>query len=166
MMREKESNQKVEEKTVQNEKATIVSVKNLDNQNSELVKEFDGTKESIQEMLNFIGEFVDDQGLPPEFKNKLLIVGDELLSNVVKHGYEEKGGPVTIELTFDANAHVFCFTIIDQAKEFNQLDVNIIKDVNALTIGGYGISIVKKIMDEYTYRYLDGKNILVLKKKV
>ena len=25
---------------------------------------------------------------------------------------------------------------------------------------------VKKIMDEYTYRYLDGKNILVLKKKV
>ena len=71
-MREKESNQKVEEKTVQNEKATIVSVKNLDNQNSELVKEFDGTKESIQEMLNFIGEFVDDQGLPPEFKKQII----------------------------------------------------------------------------------------------
>ena len=60
----------------------------------------------------------------------------------------------------------FCITVIDTAKEFNQLEVDIVdKDKPHIRVGGLGVSIVKNIMTDYAYDHINGKNILVLKKK-
>ena len=59
-------------------------------------------------------------------------------------------------------------TIIDKAKAFNQLEVNnkeVSGDVKELKVGGLGLIIVKKIMDEYAYDRINDKNILMLKKR-
>lgn len=131
-------------------------------------KEFNATIKEIAEMTAFISNFCDKQKISGEFKNKLLIVGDELLSNIVKHGYENKGGEVFIRLLYNIDTKEFGFTIIDRAKAFNQLEVDkpiITGDVQNVKPGGLGLIIVKKIMDEYAYDRINGKNILVLKKK-
>ena len=149
----------------QSDDITFVTLKYRGGRFSYQEKEFKGTKETISQMLDFISNFAEEQDFPEGFKNKLLIVGDELFSNIVRHGYEGKGGPIFLRLLFNEDLNEFYLTIIDKAKKFNQLEVNIVNDEKRPRIGGLGISIVKKIMDEYAYDHINGKNILVLKKR-
>ena len=128
--------------------------------------EFYGNKENIGDMLDFINKFATENQFPISFTNKLLVVGDELFSNIIKHGYGEEGGPIFVRLLFNEDTKEFCIIVIDQAKEFNQLEVDLVDDDKPrVRVGGLGISIVKKIMTDCSYDHINGKNILVLKKK-
>ena len=130
-------------------------------------KRFVAKKENIQEMLSFIKDFSEKHNFPDDFKMQLLVVGDELFSNIIKHGYENKGGEIFVRLLFNNDKNEFVLTIIDRAKEFNQLAVDNLTYNNGkpLEAGGLGIAIVKSIMSEYAYDRISGKNILVLKKR-
>jgi anti-sigma regulatory factor (Ser/Thr protein kinase) len=97
-----------------------------------------------------------------------MIVGDELISNIIKHGYGTEKGDILLRLLFNEETNEFYLTIIDHAKPFNQLSV----ENQALTgtevptqVGGLGIFIVKQIMTECAYDRVNGRNILVLKKR-
>lgn len=129
-----------------------------------LEKEFVGKKENIPTILDFIIAFAKEHAFPESFTNKILIVGDELFSNIIKYGYEDNGGPITVKLSFNEEISEFILTIIDSAKEFNQLAVN--NEINGLRIGGLGIFIVKQIMDECSYKRENNQNILSLKKSL
>ena len=128
---------------------------------------FDGKKENIRDMIGFIEKFSDKHEFPVEFKNKLLIVGDELFTNIVNHGYENQGGEIFVRLLFNKTNNEFALTVIDRAAAFNQLAVNnpeVGSDPKTQKVGGLGLILVKKIMDEYAYDRVNDKNILVLKK--
>ena len=129
-----------------------------------LEKEFVGKKENIPTILDFIIAFAKEHAFPESFTNKILIVGDELFSNIIKYGYEDNGGPITVKLSFNEEINEFILTIIDSAKEFNQLAVN--NEINGLRIGGLGIFIVKQIMAECSYKRENNQNILSLKKSL
>ena len=129
-----------------------------------LEKEFVGKKENIPTILDFIIAFAKEHAFPESFTNKILIVGDELFSNIIKYGYEDNGGPITVKLSFNEEISEFILTIIDSAKEFNQLAVN--NEINGLRIGGLGIFIVKQIMSDYSYKRENNQNILTLKKSL
>ena len=131
---------------------------------------FKAFKENVNDMLTFIGDFGKNLNFPEDFNNKLIIVGDELISNIVKYGYENGGGDIYIRLLFDYDKKEFAITLIDRAKEFNQLEAAdkekvVGNDVKKQEIGGLGLLIVKNIMNECAYDRINGKNILVLKKR-
>ena len=131
-------------------------------------KRFDAKMENIQDGLTFVEEFCLKQEVSAEFRNNLLVVADELFSNIVKYGYENNGGEVFTRVLYNKDKKEFVITIIDRAPAFNPLDVNndpINGDVQDQRIGGLGILIVKKIMTEYAYDRINNKNILVLRKK-
>lgn len=130
-------------------------------------KFFKATKEESANMLGFISDFSVKHNFPEEFKNQLMVVGDELISNIINHGYENNGGPIFIRLLFNESKKEFVLTIIDRAPEFNQLTVEdspIQGDAKKQKIGGLGILIVKNIMNDSSYQRVNGKNVLVLKK--
>ena len=150
----------------QSDDITFITLKYRGGSYTYIEQEFNGIKANIAEMLSFIKDFAIDNKFPDNFTNKLLVVGDELFSNIVKHGYEGNGGPIFVRLLFNEDTKEFSLTIIDKAKEFNQLDVDILNtEGKKLRVGGLGISIVKNIMTEYAYDHINGKNILVLKKR-
>jgi sigma-B regulation protein RsbU (phosphoserine phosphatase) len=131
-------------------------------------KFFEGKMENVQTGLEFVESFCDAQGINMEFKNSLMVVADEIYSNIVKYGYKQSGGDVFTRLFYNKDKQEFVMTIIDKAPAFNQLDINnapIEGDVSDRPVGGLGILIVKKIMTEYAYDRINNKNILVLKKK-
>ena len=130
-------------------------------------KLFEATKQDSANMLSFISDFSTRHNFPEEFKNQLVVVGDELISNIINHGYENNGGPIFIRLLFNETKKEFVLTIVDSAIEFNQLAVEdspIQGDAKKQKIGGLGILIVKNIMNDSSYQRINNKNILVLKK--
>ena len=152
----------------QSDDITFVTMKFQESHYTFEEKGFNAKKDNIPEMLDFISEFGEQHKFPEAFKNQLLIVGDELFSNIVKHGYKNEGGEINVRLLFDDDKNEFVLTIIDKAQAFNQLKVNNPKvgsNAKKQTIGGLGLIIVKKIMTEYAYDRINGKNILVLKKR-
>ncbi len=151
----------------QSDDITFVTMKFQGSDYSYQEKSFDAKMENVPDMLNFISDFGKGFNFPEDFRNKLVIVGDELFSNIIKHGYEDNGGVIFVRLLFDKDKNEFALTVIDKAKPFNQLEVNnpeVGSDAKTQTIGGLGIMIVKKIMTEYAYDRINDKNILVLKK--
>lgn len=129
---------------------------------------FDATLDNIQPALDFMEEFCAKHNFPKEFRNNLLVVGDELFSNIVKYAYDNKGGEIYVRVLYNIDKKEFVLTVIDRGPEFNQLEVNndmVSGDVENQRIGGLGILIVKKIMSQYAYDHINGKNILVLRKK-
>ena len=129
---------------------------------------FSAVQDEMLNMLDMIKTFGDEHKFPDSFKNQLLIVGDELLSNIIKHGYGGEKGDILLRLLFNEETNEFYLTIIDHAKPFNQLSV----ENQAITgtevptqVGGLGIFIVKQIMTECAYDRVNGRNILVLKKR-
>ena len=127
-----------------------------------------GTLENIPEMLKFIGDFCDEHELK-SLKNNLLVVGDELISNIVKYGYKDSQGDVFVRLLYNVSKQEIIITIIDTGIPFNQFEVNnspIEGDITNREEGGLGILIVKNIMTEYAYDRIYDKNIITLKKKI
>ena len=130
-------------------------------------KVFDCRMENLPDMLALLRTFCDEQNLDKDFKRNLLIVGDELFSNIIKHGYKGEGGPMTVRLLYNLDKKEFVMSIIDKAPEFNQLEVNntpVHGNPKDIPIGGLGILIVKQIMTECAYDRINKKNILVLRK--
>ena len=154
--------------TEQSDDITIMTLQYRGDECVYIEKSFDGKLDNIAGGLANIEEFCDENNVDKEFKNKLLVVADELYSNIVKYGYEDKGGPVFTRLLFNKDKNEFVITIIDKAPAFNPLEVNnspLEGDVASQKIGGLGILIVKRIMTEYAYDRINNKNILVLRKK-
>lgn len=130
--------------------------------------QFEATKENIQPALDLVREFVSTNIHDKTLINNIIIVGDELISNIVKYAYKDGTGEIYIRLMFNLTKKEFFFTIIDMGVEFNQLEVNnnpLEKDDDR-PAGGLGILMVKRIMDSYTYDRINGKNILVFVKKL
>ena len=152
----------------QSDDITMITLKYHGDRYSYSEQRFDARKDNIPLMLNFIKDYCQKYNVDEMFASNLQVVGDELFSNIVVHGYENKGGVIFIRLLFNEDKKELVFTVIDKAKAFNQLEINnnpLEGDANKQKLGGLGILIVKNIMSEYAYDRINGKNILVLRKR-
>ena len=62
---------------------------------------FPGKEENIPEMLDFLKEFGKEQNFEESFINNLAVVGDELISNIIKYGYKEEQGKIYLRLLYN-----------------------------------------------------------------
>ena len=89
---------------------------------------------------------------------------EEVFVNVCQYAYEGTG-TVEVSLSNDKSKVIFVFK--DNGKPFNPLekaDPNITATSEEREVGGLGIFMVKKIMDNVSYEYKDGFNCLTLEK--
>ena len=152
----------------QSDDITIITLKYHGDECFYVENRFDAKMDNIPKALDFVADFCVRYQLSEEFKNNLLVVADELYSNIVKYGYQNNGGEIFSRLLFNKDKNEFALTVIDRAPAFNQLEINnspLEGDPEDKKVGGLGILIVKKIMSEYAYDRINNKNILVLRKK-
>ena len=151
----------------QSDDITFVTMKYVGGKYAYKEKTFAAKKENVPKMLDFIADFAEVHKIDEVFKNQLLIVGDEVFSNIINHGYKNNGGEIFAHQSFDKKKKEYVLTVIDAAPEFNQLTVNneeYKKDDKNPPVGGFGIMLLKKIMSECSYDRINQKNILILKK--
>ena len=114
-------------------------------------------------------ESVSKEWRLPDFVTlNLNLVLEELFSNIVFYGYEDENEhEIRVLLSFENK--VITLQVEDDAREFNPLLVAhpvIDGPIEEREIGGLGIHLVRRIMDEITYEHQEGKNILTLRKKI
>jgi serine phosphatase RsbU (regulator of sigma subunit)/anti-sigma regulatory factor (Ser/Thr protein kinase) len=129
---------------------------------------FRGEKENLPKMIGLIEDFAHEMKIEEGFIGKLCVVADEMLSNIIKYGYAEVTDDIFIRLLYNQDENEFVMTLIDRAEEFNPFSVDnkpIDGNYAKRAEGGLGILIVKNLMSEYAYDYINHKNIVTLKKK-
>lgn len=92
---------------------------------------------------------------------------DELMSNIVKYGYVKQPGPVTVSVIAKDDPRGVCIRFEDEGIPYNPLnkeDPDVSLSAEDRSIGGLGIFLVKKTMDDIKYAYENGKNILTIAK--
>ena len=100
---------------------------------------------------------------------QIAVAIDELFGNIAKYAYKDGAGKVEVQVEVTGEPPVAAVTFIDSGIPYNPLkkaDPDITLSAKERSIGGLGIYIVKKTMDEIWYDYRDGKNVVTIRKKL
>lgn len=109
-------------------------------------------------------EMPTDEGLL--FKIRLSV--EEVVENIVRYAYENGLG--WLETNVERNPKTTLTIILkDAGVPFNPLakeDPDLTLSAEDRPIGGLGIFLCKQLMDNVTYKYVDGCNVLTIQKEV
>ncbi|MDJ0817191.1 MAG: ATP-binding protein [Desulfobacterales bacterium] len=100
--------------------------------------------------------------------SRINICLDELFTNIVSYGFEDDSEHV-IEFTINVDNNLVTINIEDDGMEFNPLKKihpDFPENVEDAKIGGLGIHIIRKLMDNVSYQRKKGKNRLIMKKMI
>ena len=123
--------------------------------------------ENLDPLIQFILEGARESGYDENTIAELHLVAEEAMVNIINYAYE--GGSGDIILTVGSGNGMFSINIKDGGKAFNPLekeDPDITIPIEDRPIGGLGIFLIRKIMDDLAYARVDDTNILTLKKKL
>lgn len=123
----------------------------------------DATTENIGVATDFVDEFLDETDCPMKAKMQLDIAIDELLGNIAHYAYKDEVGKAIVRVEMLENPKAVCITFIDSGIPYNPLekpDPDTTLSSEDRTIGGLGIFMVKKNMDDMEYNYCNGQNRL------
>ena len=125
--------------------------------------------ENVDKVTEFVNEVLEEKDCPLKVQMQLDVAIDEIFGNIAYYAYGKGSGNATIQIEMEDNPPKITLTFIDQGIPYNPLvskDPDITLDIEDREIGGLGIFLVKKTMDELSYEYVDGQNILTMKKEL
>jgi anti-sigma regulatory factor (Ser/Thr protein kinase) len=112
--------------------------------------------------------FAKRHHIPEDVLQKINIVFDELLSNIVSYAYlDDQGHQIEIEVKLEDNT--LTITISDDGVPFNPFSAeapDTSLPLEERPIGGLGVHFVRNIMDEYRYYRRGDRNVVVLSKRI
>jgi anti-sigma regulatory factor (Ser/Thr protein kinase) len=116
-----------------------------------------------QRLYDFLAQGLDQVPVTKEFRHDLKLVAEELLANIINHGYEDNSeARIDIELAVDENSVRITFT--DSGPAFNPLTSQAREAPSDLSEGGMGILLVKSLTDEQYYKRENKLNVFTVTK--
>lgn len=131
------------------------------------------TFEASVDRIPWLTEQVDGllEGLdcPMRAQMQIDVAIDELMANIASYAYGTGKGEVTVRFDFESGDRTVVLTFIDSGIPYDPLakpDPDVTLAVEKRSVGGLGIFLVKKTMDDMTYARLDGHNVLTIRKRI
>lgn len=131
-------------------------------------KRFNPIKDRSSEIVAFLMSS-PDMPKDEELRFKIELSIEEAVENVVQYAYEGGIGWLEAGTKLDDKTLVLTIELRDAGVPFNPLekdDPDITLSADERPVGGLGIFLCKSMMDSISYRYEDGNNVLVMKKRV
>jgi serine/threonine-protein kinase RsbW len=119
--------------------------------------------ENLGGWVKSISDCAESQGFDRKRISGIELAGEEAFVNICNYSYPGKPGDV--EAIFGLDGNRFIIEIIDTGIPFNIAslpDPDITADADDRKIGGLGIFLIKKMVDEVRYRRENNRNILSL----
>lgn len=129
----------------------------------------DATIENVPAVTAFVDEQLEQLDCPMKTQIQVDVAIDELFGNIAHYAYNPEVGPATVRVEVTENPLAVVITFSDNGVPYDPLakeDPDITLSAEEREIGGLGIYMVKKSMDDISYEYRDGKNILKIKKNI
>ena len=128
-------------------------------------KDFSITQESFGEVMGYIRSTLEGLGCPANVIRDMEICSSEILSNVDMYAYQGKGGELGVSVSIRNRRAKVVFR--DKGPEYNPLlkdNPDIEMRIKDHKVGGFGLFIVRKMMDEVKYDRIDDYNMLTIKR--
>jgi len=132
------------------------------NYSFELKRNLSELKALCEHLINF-GQIT---GLSKDCLWEMNICLDEAFTNIVSYGFADDMEHL-IKFTIGRDNDVLILRVEDDGIPFNPLaqkDPETATDLLNIKVGGLGVHIIKKLMDDICYKRNQGKNKLILKK--
>jgi sigma-B regulation protein RsbU (phosphoserine phosphatase) len=109
-------------------------------------------------------EFADGLGLAAGVSQKVSIVLDDLLNNIISYGYsDDEDHQIDIDVTYTPGRLIIAIT--DDGMPFNPFDQvgpDTSLSIEERDIGGLGVLLIKELMDEFHYQRHSNSNVVTL----
>ena len=123
--------------------------------------------ENLDSVLAFIDGALEEAGCPMKAQMQLDLAVEEMFVNIANYAYGSGSGNAVVDI--DIRDGICTITLSDNGIPYNPLekvDPDVTLSAEDRQIGGLGIFMVKKSVDDMVYEYKDGQNILKLIKKI
>ena len=127
----------------------------------------DATTDNLAQVTDFIDAFLEENDCSPKNQMKIDLSVEEIFANIANYAYGEETGKAEVILKKEGDSVVITFK--DGGSPYDPLakaDPDVTLSAEERNIGGLGIFLVKKNMDEVSYSYEGGKNVLTIKKVI
>jgi anti-sigma regulatory factor (Ser/Thr protein kinase) len=127
------------------------------------------TLENLDTVMAFVDQQLEEVGCSMKAQMQIDIAVEEVYVNIAHYAYNPEVGGVTIRVQIEEDPLAVILTFIDKGKPYDPLakeDPDVTLAAEDRQIGGLGIFMVKKSMDNVSYEYNEGRNVLTLKKNL
>lgn len=125
------------------------------------------TLENLSLVQAFIEGELEAADCPMKAMMQISIAVEEIYVNIAHYAYDPRVGEATVRCAVGGDPLQVTIQFLDSGKPFDPLakpDADVSLSAEERDIGGLGIFMVKKSMDDVQYQHKDGCNILTLKK--
>lgn len=128
---------------------------------------FQAKFEFLDEIRDFVGNIARQNSFSDKEVYNIQLASDEAASNIIEHAYE---GVTTGRLDIDCHMEgaVIVIVMTDKGKPFDVSTVkepNLKADLSEREIGGLGVYLMRKLMDDVHYESTANGNLLTMKKR-
>jgi len=131
--------------------------------------ELEAVPEKLEEVQAFVDERLERADCPPKAQMQIGVAVEEIFINIASYAYAPERGTATVRVEVSEDPVTVTVTFVDHGMPYDPLareDPNINLPAERREAGGLGIFMTKKLMDDVSYEYCDGKNILTLRKEL
>ncbi len=131
--------------------------------------ELEAVNENLVQVQAFADERLASADCPPKVQRQIALAVEEIFINIASYAYAPGIGKATVRVEVSKDPVTVTITFVDHGMPYDPLakeDPDVSLPANERKIGGLGIFMTKKLMDDIAYTYEDGKNILTLKKNI
>lgn len=121
----------------------------------------------LDQVLSFADAILEEMDCPVKTQMQIDVAVEEIFVNIAHYAYPNGEGEAVITIDSDKGAKSVSILFEDQGTPYDPLqneDPDVTLSAEDRPIGGLGIFMVKKSMDEVSYEYKDGKNRLTIRK--
>jgi len=125
--------------------------------------------DQLDAVLDFISGELAAAGCPTRARTQLAVAAEEIFVNIANYAYQPGEGPAAVRVEILDQPPRATLQFRDSGAPYDPLakaDPDITLSAEQRDIGGLGIYMVKKSMDEVAYAHQDGQNILTIVKNI
>ena len=124
---------------------------------------------NLDTVTDFVLQRPEIAACPKATQYQLRLAIEEVFVNIASYAYDPEIGPAEVRCEVLDDPLRVVIQFLDHGKPFDPLakeDADTSEAALMERIGGLGILLVKETMDDVSYTYEDGKNILTILKKL
>jgi len=121
--------------------------------------------EQLEVVNDFVAAELEMRDCSPKIQMQVALAVEEIFMNIANYAYNPEVGEATIRCCVGGEPLHIEITFLDDGKPYDPLakeDPDITLSAEEREIGGLGVFLVKKLMDDVRYEYKDGSNILTV----